>query len=117
MARCEKIKLHGRDYLLFNDKLIATEEQIANLSGSYATISESGGVYRLGELVAIRSEIEFMGEFVDVSTGMRRKGGVQSCLESFLSGLKDTSETSDSYHSFLSLVESMAETSKRSRKA
>lgn len=112
--KCEKIKLHGREYMLYKDSLIATEDQIRNLNGSYAAISESGGVYRAGELVAIRSEIEFSGEYVEI-TPLER--GVRSCLGNWLNGLKGTSETKSCFHSFQSLVESMGGISKRSREA
>jgi len=61
----QKIRFGRNDYLLINEGAIATEEQYRNGEDSFAHLYPDGRIWRYGEVIGTKDEIEF-GEFVDI---------------------------------------------------
>jgi hypothetical protein len=67
------IKFQGNDYLLIGGTMetggaIATREQFAAFTPSYAVLTRNGEVKRYGETIGKRADIEVVGPAEDVAT-------------------------------------------------
>jgi hypothetical protein len=79
------IRFQGREYLLVGDLErggpIATRQQYESFECSYAQLKRDGSVWRFGDTIGHRDEIEIVGE---VETEV--KAGLEKVFDTILSG-------------------------------
>ena len=82
-----RIRLFGNDYILIGDLEnggpIATEEQYSNFECSFAHLKQDGNIYRFGEIIGTRDDIELSNIAVDVE----KKAGMDKVFTAMLDPL------------------------------